>query len=131
MLRTLISSLVLTNSPDQVHIYVIDYGGQTSLKVMESFPHVGAVVTRIENEKTERLIQMLHKEVARRNELLRNANVDNRFDYNTTVPAERKLPAIYLLIDNFNALRRTFEMDFINSISSLMSGGQSAGKMLK
>ena len=127
MMRTLVTSLALTNSPNEVIIYAIDYGGQTSLKVLEGFPHVGAVITRIESERTERLIQMLQKEVFRRNDLLRDANVDNRVDYNATVEDEDKLPAIYLLIDNFGALRRSFEPDFINSISSLMSGGQSAG----
>lgn len=127
MLRTLISSLALTNTPDEVNIYVLDYGGQTSLKVMENFPHVASVVTRIETEKTERLIQMMHKEVYSRNELLRNANVDNRIDYNAAVGSPDKLPAIYLLIDNFCNLRKNFEPEFIQSIISLMNGGQSAG----
>lgn len=127
MLRTLVTSLALTNAPDEVIIYVIDYGGQTALKVLEEFPHVGAVITRIETERTERLIQMLQKEVFRRNDLLRDANVDNRVDYNATVSREEQLPAIYLLIDNYGSLRRTFEPEFLNSISSLMSGGQSAG----
>lgn len=127
MMRTLAVSLALTNSPAEVNLYILDYGGQASLKILESFPHVGAIATRIESERTERLIQLIRTEILIRNEKLRNANVDNWIDYNATVADALKLPALYLLIDSFGNLRQSFEIEFIDQVSSLLNGGQSAG----
>ncbi len=127
LLRSLVTSLALTHPPTDVNIYILDYGGQSSLKPLEMFPHVGAVVTRLEKERTERLIQFIHSEVVRRNELLRSAHVDSWIDYNAGVAGDQRLPALYLLIDGFRDLKTSFEIDFINEISSLVSGGQAAG----
>ena len=130
LLRTMITSLALTQSPDMVNIYVIDYGGQSSLKLLEAFPHVGGVVTRLEIERTERLVQLIHSEVNRRNDLLRAARVDHWKDYNSQVKENDQLPALYLFIDNFRDFKQTFEHEFIEQVSSLISGGQSAGLYL-
>lgn len=127
MMRTLAVSLALTNSPSEVNLYILDYGGQASLKILEAFPHVGAIATRIESERTERLIQLIRTEILIRNEKLRNTNVDNWIDYNAIVPDALKLPALYLLIDSFGNLRQSFEIEFIDQVSSLLNGGQSAG----
>ena len=39
-LRTIITSLALTHSPTQLHLYLIDFGGQ-ALRIFEKLPHVG------------------------------------------------------------------------------------------
>ncbi|UCF61673.1 MAG: hypothetical protein JSV37_03025, partial [Anaerolineaceae bacterium] len=44
LLRTIVTSLALTRAPDEVHFYILDFGGQSTLKVLDSMPHVGAVV---------------------------------------------------------------------------------------
>jgi S-DNA-T family DNA segregation ATPase FtsK/SpoIIIE len=130
LLRTLVTSLALTRSPKETHIYIIDFGGQSTLKILENFPHVGAVVTRFEPERVERLIQHVHAEVNRRNDLFRDKQVDNLPAYNAQVTSEDQLPTTYLIIDGFVDLKRSFDIELINSISSLVSGGSSIGLYL-
>lgn len=130
LLRTLVSSIALTQSPSQAQIYILDFGGQSALKILEEFPHVGAVVTRLEKERAERLVQLIQTEVAKRNDLLRLAQVDNWQDYNALVSEEKRLPAMYLIIDGFRDFMQTFENEFVGSVTALVSGGQAAGLFL-
>ena len=43
-LRTVITSLVSTHSPDELNIYIVDFGGR-NLAVFKDLPHVGAFIT--------------------------------------------------------------------------------------
>jgi S-DNA-T family DNA segregation ATPase FtsK/SpoIIIE len=122
----MITSLALNHTPDQVHIYILDYGGQSHLKVLESFPHVGAVITRLESERTERLLGYLSVEILRRSALMRKAKVDDWGDYNDQVNQNEQLPAIFLIIDGFLNLKDAFESAISKKIVMLV-GGQSAG----
>lgn len=130
ILKTLVTSLALTQTPDEAHIYILDYGGQSVLKSLEVFPHVGAVVTRLELERTERLVQLIRSEIYQRNNLMHQARVDNWMDFNANVSHDKKLPALYLIIDSFRDFKQSFEIDFIESIMALISGGQAAGLYL-
>lgn len=130
LLRTIMTSLALTYSPSEVNAYILDYGGQSSLKVLESFPHVGAVITKFETERTERLIQLIRTEIQRRNRAMRELRVDNWSDYNTHCISGQQFPALFLIIDNFRDFKQSFEHDFINEVTRLISGAQSAGLFL-
>ncbi len=126
-LRSLVMSLALTQNPAQAQVYILDFGGQPALKPLENLPHVGAVVTRLETERAERLVQFIYSEVFRRNDLLRSSGVDNWLDYNDKTTQDKCLPAIYLIIDSFHEFRQAFEPEFVNSVTALVSGGQAAG----
>ena len=126
-LRTLVMSLAATQDPSQAQVYILDFGGQPALKPLEKLPHVGAVVTRLETERAERLVQHIYGEVLRRNNLLRTAKVDNWLDYNTRVSNEKQLPSLYLIIDSFHEFRQAFEPEFIKAVTALVSGGTAAG----
>jgi DNA segregation ATPase FtsK/SpoIIIE, S-DNA-T family len=126
LLRTMVTSLVSTHTPAEVQIYALDYGGQPRLKILEAFPHVGAVVTRLEVERTERLVSYLTAEMLRRNKLMREEKVDSWLDYNAQVKPSLKFPAVFLIIDNFMNLRDTFEPEMIKKVM-MLTGAQSAG----
>lgn len=130
LLRTLVSSLALTQSPAEAQVYILDFGGQSALKLLEAFPHVGAVVNRLEIERAERLVQLIQAEVGRRNELLRSVRVDSWLDYNALAPVEERLPALYLIIDDFRNFKQAFESEFTEIVTGLISGGQAAGLFL-
>jgi len=127
LLRTIITSLALAQSPDAVNIYALDFGGQSALKVLENLPHVGAIVTRLETERAERLVRFIQTEVLRRNELLRNAHVDNWVDFNAQMSPGTRLPALFLIIDGFGTFKQTFPIEFIADVTKLISGGQASG----
>jgi S-DNA-T family DNA segregation ATPase FtsK/SpoIIIE len=127
LLRTIVTSLALTRAPDEVHFYILDFGGQSTLKVLDSMPHVGAVVTRFEMERIERLISFIHDEISRRNDLFRGAHVDSYDDYNARVKPKARLPSIYLIIDGYGDFRRSVDVEVARSVSTLISGGAASG----
>lgn len=130
LLRTIVTSIAMSCTPRQAQAYILDYGGQSSLKVLEAFPHVGAVVTRLETERTERLVQLIRSELQRRNRAMRELRVDNWEDYNNNCEPSEKFPALFLIIDNFRDFKQSFEHEFINEVTRLLSGAQSAGLFL-
>ncbi len=130
LLRTLVSSLARLHTPDHAHIYIMDFGGQSSLKVLEGLPHVGAVVTRFEEERTARLMAFMHAEFARRNELLRKRRVDNWRDYNGQAGEGAQLPALYLLIDGYGEFKRSVPAELAKSLITLVGGGAATGLFL-
>jgi S-DNA-T family DNA segregation ATPase FtsK/SpoIIIE len=69
---TTLSSVALglarLHSPDDVHIYALDFGA-AELGALESLPHVGAVILAGERERQTRLIRFLRSELDRRREL--------------------------------------------------------------
>ena len=69
LLRTLAGSVATLASPADVHIYGIDCGTGALLPVAD-LPHCGAVVTREQGDRVERLLSKLRNEIARRQQLL-------------------------------------------------------------
>lgn len=55
LLRTLICSLALTHTPEQVQIYCLDFGGGT-LNAIADLPHVGSVAGRLATDRVNRTI---------------------------------------------------------------------------
>lgn len=130
LLRTLVTSLAHCHSPQSVHVYAFDFGGRSALKALEGLPHVGAVVSRFEPERAERLMGLLRDELARRNELFRRAQVDGLETYNMSVTPETELPRIVLLIDGFAEFKRLSSVDVVREVVSMVGGGQSYGLSL-
>jgi DNA segregation ATPase FtsK/SpoIIIE, S-DNA-T family len=69
---TLLSSLALAlarlRSPEDVHLYVVDYGAG-ELAPLAGLPHCGGVVVASERERQQRLIRFLRGQLDRRREL--------------------------------------------------------------
>ncbi len=126
LLKTLAVSIARMYSPAQVQIYILDFGGQSHLRALEAFPHVGSVITRFETERAERLLRFAQTELKRRNDLFRRKSVGTIADYNRQAGAE-SLPELFLFIDNFLGLKRVFPVEFVNEIASLAGGSGSSG----
>ncbi|MFG1876671.1 FtsK/SpoIIIE domain-containing protein [Sphaerisporangium sp. NPDC049003] len=71
-LRTLAGSIALHASPEDVHLHAIDCGSGSLLPLV-ALPHCGAVVTRDQLDRVERLLTRLRTEVGRRQQLLAEA----------------------------------------------------------
>ncbi len=69
VLRTIAGSIAARESASDVHIYAIDCG-TGSLLPLAGLPHCGAVVTRDQTDRVERLIGKLRGEIGRRQQLL-------------------------------------------------------------
>ena len=66
--NTLIYSTALNYTPDEVNIYILDFGGG-SLNVYSKLPHVGGVVLPEDSEKLLMLQRMINNEFAKRKNL--------------------------------------------------------------
>ena len=114
VLQLLIRSLADHNSPDQVSLYIMDFGSMV-LKCFENLKHVGGVVLAAEDEKLKNLFKMLMTEMDIRKTALMNFGVSSYSAYKDA--GGKNIPKTYLIIDNFNAFKElyldNYEADFI------------------
>ncbi|HCS40070.1 MAG TPA: hypothetical protein DIW44_10870 [Anaerolineaceae bacterium] len=106
-LQTTIASLALTHSPDELHIYILDFGGR-AMSIMGDLPHVGAVITAEEEERVKRALRKISDIIDRRQVLFSEAKSNNLESYNLSHP-DKPLPAILVVIDNFAEFKEYYE----------------------
>jgi len=106
-LHTVIASLALTHSPDELQIYILDFGGR-AMAVMNDLPHVGAVITAEEEERVMRSLRKVNDIIDRRQVIFSEAKANNLDSYNLNHP-EKPLPAILVVIDNFAEFKEYYE----------------------
>jgi S-DNA-T family DNA segregation ATPase FtsK/SpoIIIE len=129
-LRTIAGSLARACSPYDVHLYAIDCGANALLPLV-SLPHCGAVVTRDQLDRCERLLTALAAEVARRRQLLTEAGFASLSEQRAAVAATDRLPWMVLLLDRWEGFLGAFERHdygrLVDAILHLLSEGASAG----
>lgn len=126
-LQTVITSLLATHTPDDLHLYMLDFGSR-SMQIFEDMPHTGAYIVAHEKERVERLLRILEQIIDIRKEYLNQANVANITEYNLRTPAKRhrdipdKLPAILVAIDNFAEFKEAYDSHLEVLISLVREG---------
>ena len=106
LVQTLITSLALAHSPDELNFYLLDFGSRL-LTTFSALPHVGAVIYGDENERVARLFRFLQQELERRKRILAETGVANLADYRRA--GQRDLPALVLVIDNYPGFAAAYE----------------------
>ncbi|MBA4384281.1 MAG: hypothetical protein C0410_06065, partial [Anaerolinea sp.] len=106
-LQTTIASLALTHSPDELQIYILDFGGR-AMSIMSDLPHVGAVITAEEEERVKRALRKVSDIIDRRQVIFSEARANNLDSYNLSHP-KNILPAILVVIDNFAEFKEYYE----------------------
>ena len=106
LLRTLAASLAAGTSPDDAHLYVLDCGSGRLLPLAD-LPHTGAVVTRQQPDRAERLLARLAAEVGRRQELLAAHGWADLADQRAA--SGDPLPYLLLLLDRFEGFAAAFD----------------------
>lgn len=106
LLWTLGTSLAATVAPADAHLYAIDCG-TGALLPLAILPHCGAVVTRTQVERADRLLTRLSAEVARPQERLAErgfADVAKQ-----RLSSADLLPYLVLLLDRWEGFTGAFE----------------------
>ncbi|BCY11905.1 type VII secretion protein EccCa [Actinoplanes sp. L3-i22] len=141
LLRTLVASLAITHSPDELGMVLVDFKGGATFAGVTDLPHVAGLITNLADDETmiERMRVALHGELQRRQQLLRDAgNLDNVREYQLhraaggTDPQGRALeplPYLMIFVDEFAELlsRRA---DFIHLFVQIGRLGRSLGMHL-
>lgn len=112
LLRTLVLSLALTHTPQEVGVYGLDLVGG-GLQALAGLPHVGGVAGRADRERAARTLEEVRTMLATREDLFREHGIDS-VEQLRALHAAGRLPRlasaeIVLVIDGFGALRDDFE----------------------
>lgn len=108
LLELIIRNLAETYTPEEVNLYIIDFGSMV-LKNFEKLHHVGGVVCPSDDEKLKNLFKYLNDQIPYRREKLLAAGVSSFPSY--LEAGYRELPQIVVLIDNITMLRELYLQD--------------------
>ena len=123
-LRTTITSLALTHSPDELHMYIFDFGGR-ALTLLRDLPHVGAVITSEEEERVLRGLRKINEIIDLRQVVFSEARVNSLDSYNLAHP-EKPYPAVLVVLDNFAEFKEYYE-NLMAPLISLVREGRAYG----
>jgi S-DNA-T family DNA segregation ATPase FtsK/SpoIIIE len=119
-LRTIAGSVAAHASPADVHIYAIDCGTGAMLP-LSWLPHCGAVVSRDQTDRIERLLGKLRAEISRRQQLLAAGGFAGLAEQRASAPPGEKLPWMVLLLDWWEGFFAAFEhYDYGRLIDTLL-----------
>lgn len=104
-LTTLIYSLMQEHTPNELNMYILDFGSET-LRAFSKAPHVGDVLLSHEAEKINNLFKLLYKEVDRRKKLFSDYGGDYESYIRTT---KQELESIVMVIHNYSAFAESYE----------------------
>lgn len=125
LLKTMILSLSMTNSPEDAWFYILDFGGRT-MSVFDEMPHTGAVIKPEEEEKIKNFSKLILRELDQRKRLFAEIGAANIQAYRND---DRKIPAIFIIIDNFAGLMETYP-DMEEQLVQIAREGGSLGVFL-
>ncbi len=108
LLQVIIKGIALQYSPEDIHIYILDFASMI-LKNFESLKHVGGVITASEDEKLKNFFKMMAEEIENRKNILSELGISSYSAYRDA--GYRKLPQILIMIDNMTALRELYLMN--------------------
>ncbi|WP_042462813.1 type VII secretion protein EssC [Neobacillus dielmonensis] len=121
-LTTLIYSLMEEHTPDEVNLYMLDFGSET-LSWFREAPHVGDVMLSHEAEKIDNLFKLLNGEITKRKKLFANFGGDFR---NFNQMSGTTVPSFVIMIHNYAAFSETYEQ-YEEAISYLTREGTKYG----
>ncbi|MEU8821709.1 type VII secretion protein EccCa [Actinoplanes sp. NPDC048796] len=109
LLRTLMLSIMLTATPDEAQLAVIDYGGGTLLPFADA-PHITGVASRLEAARVRRVLAEAGRLMHEREQLFRVEQIGSVTEFRQrreegTLPPGTRAADLFLIIDNWPALR--------------------------
>lgn len=119
LVQTIITSLVLDHSPQELNIYILDFGGR-SYKAFEALPHMGAIVLPDETDRVHRLLLYLKQELERRKKIMEPFG-GKIADYRQHTKGE--LADIILFLDNYSAFSNSFNDQVMDLVRLASEGG--------
>jgi S-DNA-T family DNA segregation ATPase FtsK/SpoIIIE len=106
VLRTVAAAAARKLSPDELHLYAIDYATR-ALRSLSSLPHCGGVIMGDEPERTLRLLAMLRREQDRRKTLFATHGASTLAEYHSM--SDDRLPYVLVLLDGYSPFQAVFQ----------------------
>ncbi len=122
LLTTIMYSLLVNHSTDELNIYTLDFGAET-LKVFEKAPQVGNVLYVGDKERVVNLFRMIHEIIETRKKLFTNYNGD----YNSYIRnSGETVPNIVVIINNYEMFTELYG-DYEDILQQLSRDGLKYG----
>jgi len=123
LLRTLVTSLALECSPQDMTFVLVDYKGGSAFGECADLPHTVGLVTNLDDGLARRALISLDAEITRREALLASSGARDFEDHRRRVG---DLPRLVIVIDEFRLLADELP-DFVDGVVSLAAVGRSLG----
>jgi len=107
-LRALAGAIGRYCSPADVHLYGVDCGNNALLPLV-GLPHVGAVVTRDQTDRMDRLVARLRQVVSERQQLLAVGGFADVTEQRAQVPPGERLPYVVVLFDRWEGFFSAYD----------------------
>lgn len=105
LLRTLVSSIALSHSPDHTTFLFLDFKGGSGLQPLARLPHCVGLLTDLSRHHVDRALVSLRGEIRYREELFAAANVSDLAQYRQAGSVtDPNIPYLVLVIDEFRVL---------------------------
>jgi len=128
LLRTLLLSLALTHTPQEIQFYGLDFGGG-GLTSISMLPHVGSVAGRRERDRVVRTVEELLQLLERREQMFTERGVDSMETFRAMRrdgQVEDVYGDVFLVIDGWYTIKNDYS-DIEARIGELASRGLSFG----
>ncbi len=127
LLRTLVASLALRNTPQHLSFVLVDYKGGAAFRDCAELPHVAGIVTDLDDHLAARALTSLTAELTRREQLLRDAGCTDFVEYqSSSAGALNPLARLVVVVDEFRALAEELPA-FVDGLVHLAALGRSLG----
>lgn len=122
-LATIILTLAVKNSPENLQFFIIDFGN-SALIPMQDLPHTRDYIKFDDSVKFFKFITLIENEIKRRKSLFGKKSVANFNMYNEV--SDEKLPALFIIIDNYDVIKE-FGLDTEDFIQKVTRDGSGIG----
>ncbi len=122
LLTTLIYSICMNHSPEEVNFYILDFGAET-LKIFQNYPQVGEVILSDDMEKVLNEFQMIEKEMNKRKELFSDYG-GNYTEYIKN--SGKKVPFIITILNGYESFIEN-KGDYLDYYGSLLRDSSKYG----
>lgn len=127
LLLTIVSSLALTNHPDNLNFILGDFKGGATFNPFLNLPHVVGMMSDLDLPIVERAMTAIFSELKRREHLLKEENVTHIRDYQKKKPRPKTpLPYLLVIIDEFAEMKEQAP-DFMDKIVNIARTGRTLG----
>lgn len=128
-LQTLILSLALNYSPDDISFFIIDYKGGGMASLLTGLPHLVGQISNLSGSQVQRALVSIQSEKNRREAIFKEYGVKDIRDYTKLVKsgeAALPVPHLVIVIDEFAEMKAE-EPEFIQEVVSVSRVGRSLG----
>ncbi len=124
LLQVMIRQLAEAYTPEEVAIYIADFGAM-SLNNFGELANVGGVVTASDEERFKNLLKLLDEEIEIRKQRLLDSGLGSFHLYREAGYTD--LPFIVFMLDNFSVFKELYAEEYEGNLLHLIREGQTYG----